>query len=238
MRYSDGNAYIIQSGGRKRRRRSGGAGRAAGVLISVLLLLTAAICLLVVFLPRLEKSKTVGAASASVSGMTYYFLCTEETDGRVQSIASAQNAMERGGAGYVYNDGKYKTVAAVYERESDVKTLVTVNAESFYFSLGLPSGEYDSGDRAVIDYLTGEWFETLSTAATELDRGNISESAAEYAAASACKALRDLAYGAHSEKLKNAITSFDYSPPQSQTVLSYIRYIQVRYVLNVISALT
>lgn len=238
MRYSQNDAYIIERGGRTRqsRRRRGGASRAAGILIAVLLLLTAAICLLVVFLPRIGNKNTAVGASAT-AGKTYYFLCTAETDERLSAIASAQNAIERGGAGYIYNDGKYKIIAAVYNKETDVKTLVTVNANSFYFSLSLPSGEYKSGDKAVVEYLTGEWFDTLLTAATELDRANITEAAAEYAVQSACSRLRDLAYKANSEKLKNAITACTFSPPQNQTVLSYIRYIHVQHVVATISAL-
>lgn len=238
MRYSQNDAYIIERGGRRSsaRKRRGGAGRAAGILIAVLLLLTAAICLLVVFLPRLNNGSTTANASATV-GKTYYFLCTTETDERLQAIASSQNASERGGAGYIYNDGKYKIIAAVYNKESDVKTLVTVNANSFYFSLDLAGGEYASGDKAVLDYLSGEWFDTLSTVATELDRGNTTEAAAEYAVKAACDNLCDLALSANSEKLKNAIAACGYSLPNTQTVLSYIRYIHVQYVVSVISAL-
>lgn len=234
MRYGD-NAYIINRGGRRARKQNG-ARRTAGVLIAVLLLLTAVICLLVVFLPRVRLG---GSASASIAagGKTYYFLCTAETDERLQGVLSAQNAMERGGAGYLYNDGKYKVVAAVYKNESDVKTLVTVNADSFYFSLGIPSGNYSDGDRAVINYLTGEWFDTLSVAATELDRGNTTESAAEFAAFRACEKLKSLALKA-SDRLKTAVISLEYSPPQTQSVLSYIRFVHVKYILTVLGALS
>ena len=236
MRYGE-NAYIINRGGRKAvRRRSGGAGRPVGAIIAVLLLLTAAICLLVVFLPKLRGS-AAQSASAAVGGKTYYFLCTAETEERLQGLLSSQNAMERGGAGYLYNDGKYKVVAAVYAKESDVKTLMTVNPDSFYFSRVIPGGNYSDGDRAVVNYLTGEWFDTLLLAASELDRGNITEAAAEYAAFGACEKLKSLAFKA-SEKLKSAVLSCDYSPPQTQSVLSYIRYVHVQYVITVLGALS
>ncbi|MDE5592730.1 MAG: hypothetical protein K2I75_02230 [Clostridiales bacterium] len=238
MRYSENDAYVIQRGGRRSSsRRRGGPRRSAGILISVLLLLTAAICLLVVFLPRMGDGKKSVGASASVDGKTYYFLCTAETEDRTQSLLSAKSASDRGGAGYIYNDGKYRIIAGVYAKESDVKTLVTVNADSFYFSLTLNGGAYASGDRAVIDYLTDEWFSVVSAASTELDRGNITESAAEYTVSSACDKLRGLAENANSTKLKSAILSCVYDPPQSQTVLSYIRYINVQFVVGAISAL-
>lgn len=240
MRYSDSDAYIIERGGRKassgRRRRRGG-GRAAGVLVAVLLFLTAAICLLVVFLPRLSKSGSAVGAPV-LSGKTYYFLCTAETENRSQALTMSHSTAERGGGGYIYNDGKYRIVAAVYSKESDVKTLVTVNTDSFYFSLGLGSGEYSSEDTALLNYLNGEWFDTLSTAATELDRGNITESAAEFAARRACDSLRELALNARSEKLKNAVCACIYDPEQSQSVLSYIRYIHVKMLISALCALT
>lgn len=238
MRYSENDAYIIQRGGRRSSsRRRGGPRKSAGILISVLLLLTAAICLLVVFLPRMGSGNKSVNASTTVDGKTYYFLCTAETEDKTQCLLSAQNAMGRGGAGYVYNDGKYRIIAAVYNKESDVKTLVTVNADSFYFSLTLRGGDYASGDKAVIEYLTGEWFSVVSAASTELDRGNITESAAEYAVSSACDKLRGLAENAKSDRLKSAVLSCTYDPPQSQTVLSYIRYVNVQYMVSVISAL-
>ena len=234
MRYGE-NAYIINRGGRRARKQNG-ARRTVGVLIAVLLLLTAAICLLVVFLPRFNGG-AAQSASATAGGKAFYFLCTAETDERLQGLLSAQNAVDRGGAGYLYNDGKYKVIAAVYSRESDVKTLVSVNADSFYFSLGIPIGKYSAGDKAVISYLTGEWFDTLSVAATELDRGNTTEAAAEFAAFSACEKIKSLALKA-SDSLKAAITSLDYSPPQTQSVLSYIRYIHIQYVIAAVGALS
>ena len=234
--HNDG-AYIINRG--RKKRRNSGAGRSAGILIAALLFLTAAICLLVVFLPRLTLSMQASqSASLASVGKTYYFLCTEQTDERTSALLSAQNTRERGGAGYLYNDGKYKVIAAVYKSESDVKTLVTVNPNSFYFSLSVAGGKYSGGDREVLNYLTGEWFDTLSLSATELDRGNTTEDAAEYAAFRACEKLRGLALNASSEKLKSAILSCEYSPPQTQSVLSYIRYVHVRYIVAALCALS
>ena len=233
MKYSQSDAYIIQRGRGKKTSRSH-ARRGAGILIAVLLLLTAAICLLVVFLPRLSKGASV-SAGGDVAQHTYYFLCTAETENKTEAIAQAQYAKERGGAGYIYNDGKYRIVAAVYNRESDVKTLITVNPESFYFSLSIPSGG-TGGDKAVFKYLTGEWFDTVFTAATELERGNITEAAAEHAVNVACDKLRSLMLNAENKMLKAAATDVKYAAPQSQSVKSYVRYVSVMCVLSVYNA--
>ncbi len=230
---SQSSVYIINRGRSKKRNR--GARRAAGAFIGVLLLLSAAICLLVVFLPKTKS----GAASSSVGkAKTFYFLATgDEYESRLQALTAAQQTAERGGAGYVYNNGKYKIVAAVYDRESDVKTLVTVNADSYYFSVTFPSRDYSSGDRAVIDCVFGDWFASVYTAATELERGNITESAAEHAVSAACGKLCALAEKA-SLSLQRAVYSCEYDTPQTRSVISYIRFITVKTVLSVYETVT
>ncbi len=216
------------------RRKRRGSHRAAGVLIAVLLLLTAGICLLVVFLP--ERSESTGV-SAGFGGKTYYFLATAETDEKVQALTSAQYAAERGGAGYIYNNGKYRIVASAYEREADVKTLVEVNADSHYFSLTFANSSYAKGDKRVLECLTGEWFSTVFTAASELDRGNITEAAAEHAVKKASGKLRKLAYSAESDRLKTAVVSVSLECPASRSVLSFIRYVNVGMLISVYDAL-
>ncbi|MBD5132066.1 MAG: hypothetical protein HDT28_05710 [Clostridiales bacterium] len=207
----------------KRRRRSH---RAAGLLITVLLLLTAAICLLVFFLPRLPKAVT-SSSSHAFGGKTYFALAVGNTTTRQEALTFAEYAQERGGAGYIYNDGEYKIIAALYEREVDAKTLVSVNQNSFYFSLSVPSCDCEDGDKAALEYLTGEWFSTVNAAATELDRGNITEAAAELALDTANGKLKTLAHNAQNSRLKSALLAITERALDGFRVLSGIRYIQV-----------
>ena len=240
MKDEQSGAYLVSRNYRARRtthyRNRRRPRRAAGVLIAVLLLLTAGICLLVVFLPRLSA---VGAGGAvGFKGKTYYMLATAEVTDRTEALIAAQTAAERGGAGYIYNNGSYHIVAAAYEREADAKTLVSVNANSHYFALALPAAECGAGDRRALEYLTGEWFTTVDTAATELDRGNISDAAAERAVFDACMELSDRTYGADTKKLQRALASAtEYSSPQSRSVLSYIRYVQTNVIVSAHNAL-
>ncbi len=236
--YSSG-AYIVSRKGRR-----GGRGRdprrrpnrAAGILVIVLLLLTAGICLLVVFLPEFKISGVGGAAD--FSGKTFYFLTTGKATDRLAAREQAQYAIERGGAGYIYNDGNYRIVAAAYEREADAKTLASVNADADYFAFSLPSAACDGGDKATLEYLAGELFTVCATAATELDRGNITEASAEYAVSSALDKLVALACSASSERIKSAASECAYYEiPQGRSVLSYIRYVQVRMLVVMRAAL-
>lgn len=233
-------AYLISRHNRPRREKqykNRGPRRAAGFLIAVLLLLTAGICLLVVFLPNLTKS-TGSSSAVNFGGKTYYFLATAESTDRTYALTAAQAAAERGGAGYIFNNGNYHIVAAVYEREADVKTLVSVNDNSHYLSLSIPAGVFQKGDKRVLDYLIGEWFQTVYTAATELDRGNITDSAAEHAVNGACKKLAELASGAETDALKNAVkSSCSFQIQGLRTVLSYVRYINASVIISVCEAL-
>ncbi|MCH5165571.1 MAG: hypothetical protein J1G01_04135 [Clostridiales bacterium] len=232
------NAYLVSRRYRSRsetRYRKRKPRRAAGVLIAVLLLLTAGICLLVVFLPKMTAS--VGAAPV-FKGKTFYMLATAKVSSRTEALIAAQSAAERGGGGYIYNDGEYRIIAAAYDRESDAKTLVSVNADSHYFALTVPSSS-KSGDKRVLEYIVGDWFLTVTTAAAELDRGNITESAAEHAVAVACRKLCALADNAESAYLKHAVTGVcDIGIQTNRTVLSYIRYVQVAVLVAAHTALS
>lgn len=236
--YSSG-AYIVsrkeRRGGRNRdpRRRPN---RAAGFLVIALLLLTAGICLLVVFLPKFKPTGVSGAAE--FTGRTFYFLTTAKETDRLKAREQAQYAIERGGAGYIYNDGNYRIIAAAYEREADAKTLASVNADADYFAFSLPSAACDGGDRAALEYLADELFAVCSTAASELDRGNITEASAEYAVRAALDKLTALACSASSERIKTAAAEcVQYEIPQGRSVLSYIRYVQVRALVHMRAAL-
>lgn len=225
----DSGAYFVRRGGRRDRNRKRGGGRsrrAAGALITVLLLLTAAICALVAFLPRLS---TVGAPAPNFKGKTFYMLATGRSTDREQSHVMAQYAVERGGAGYIYNDGEYKIIAAVYDKESDAKTLASVNENSYYFALTVPKCNVAETDARALEYLTGEWYDTVRSAASELQRGNIAESQAEHAVASACLRLKAFSGETSSVLLTAALdVASEYDCPDSYSILSYLHYVHVR----------
>lgn len=238
MKYrSQTEPYIIdRRGGRD---KSTGAFRAAGVLVGALVFLTAAICLLALFLPKLVEMNAAPVGTVATGGKTFYFLCTAESEGRTQALMSAQSAVERGGAGYIYNDGKYKIVAAAYERETDVKSLEEVNPDSYYFSLDLPRAEYASGDRAVIDYLCGEWFDITHTAATELDRGNTTDAAAEHAVQTVANRLLALSLAAENAMLRLALSGCVYRiGDQTKSVQVNIRGYMVQTLISGIEAIS
>lgn len=213
-----------------RKRRGGGGRKAFGVIVTVLLILTAAICLLVVLLPK--STERDASVSVAFGGKKFYFLATSESDDRASALTAAQNTAARGGAGYVYNDGKYKTIAAAYKNKADADALAGVNDGAFCAEYSVPACNLSGGDLKAARYLVGEWFDSLYNAASELERSNITEAQAERAAKTACVRLSRLADGAKSVSIRRAIEkSADYSPPSGITVKSYIRYVSVAAVV-------
>ncbi len=233
--YSEG-AYFVS---RRSRRAASRKRRGAGVLVLVLIILTAGICLLVVFLPRMTVS--VGA-DASFKGKTFYFLSLGEFDGYVEASEAARATAARGGAGYVYNDGKYRIIAAAYEREADAAALASVNDNAEYFAVEIPAANLSDADGAAMTALVGDYFTSVFTAATELDRGNATEAAAESAAISARrKLLRTVCDGDVSGGVSAAIEfAADFSvltERPTRSTLSCLRYISVRGVVAAADAL-
>ncbi len=232
MREDSSGVYIVSR--RSAKRSYGGRRRGAvGALVAVLLLLTAGICALVIILPRLEQ--TGGEASApAFSGKSYYMLATCETDNYAEATAAAQDAAMRGGAGYICNDGKYHVVAAVYSREADAKTLASVNPDSHYFEVRLAPSTLTDAERDALEYLTGDWFDAVYTAATELDRGNATDAAADYAVMKACAELSRRAELCGERLRRTLLSASEYDTVRTRSTLSYIRYVTVRAIESVV----
>ncbi len=230
-------AYIISRGGRRgsgprspRRRPS----RAAGMLIVILLLLTAGICLLVLFMPKMSERAD---GNVNFKGKTFHFLSVATATDRSEALMGAQNARERGGAGYVFNNGSYRIIAAVYDRESDAKTLASVNDGADYFPVALPPLACSESDRLLLECIAGEFFTSVFTAATELDRGNISDSAAEFALLKALSKLEKLAQNADNAALARTVrNALEKDITVGMSVLSFVRYIQVYVVAGAYEA--
>lgn len=227
MREDSSGVYIVSR--RAAKRSYGGRRRGAvGVLVTVLLLLTAGICALVVILPRLDGAGGGEASAPAFSGKSYYMLATCETDGYAEAAVAAQDASARGGAGYIYNNGKYHVVAAVYSREADAKTLASVNPDSHYFEVWLSPTALTDAETAALEYLVGDWFDAVYTAATELDRGNATDAAADYAVMRACAELSRYAEPCGERLRRTLQAASEYDTVRSRSTLSYIRYITVR----------
>lgn len=220
-----------------KRKKNGRGGKAAAALVLVLLLLTAGIILLSVFLPRRDDES---ASTAPVpAGRKLYCLVSGETNNYTTALLMAQECSARGGAGYLFNDGTFRAVAAVYANEADARDLATVNEGSSYFTLAMPSAALSGSDSYALEYALGDFFDTLYSAATELDRGNMTDSAADCAVAAACRKLGALSASVENAMLRRAFeTASAYAPAEDKrSLLSYVRYVHVRAIVQIYYAL-
>lgn len=236
MREYESGAYIVSRRGAKRVSRRGGRTRGVAAVFAVLLLITSGIVLAVIFFPRGNRD-TPASSKPSFGGKSFYFLAVGKATESDAAGIMAKDASERGGAGYVLNDGSYNIIAAAYEREADAKALSELNENAHYLSVSIPKTECDDGDRAALEALCGVWFPKVYAAATEFDRGNVTEAAADYAAKKAFDELRYAASGADGALKDVLLSSCDYSSSDKggRSTLSYIRYMTVRTIVNVYS---
>ena len=228
--YNSG-AYFIK-------RKNSGRGHGGAILVLVLLVLTAAIVLLAIFLPR--KKEGGGQVSLPISETKLYYLVTGETNEYTTALLMVQECASRGGAGYLFNDGTYHAVAAVYGKESDVRDLAAVNDGARYFSLGFSGAALGKFDSSALSYALGEFNDTLFTAATELDRKSMSDAAADNAVAAACRKLKALSMSVENAPLARAFDiASEYDPnADNRTLLTYIRFVHVRATIEIYYALT
>lgn len=227
MDSENSSAYIINRRGKSVRERRGG-GKKAGALIAALIILSAVICLLVVFIPR---AHAVSKSSEKSGGTKIFALCMGEFDGRPEAELCAKDTGERGGAGYVYNDGKYRVIAALYLSEQDAAAVAKVNEGASYFAIEFPLIDCDGEQSKALDYFFGEWFSALSNSAAQLEKGEITQANAEFAARSACKKLRNLCVGA-----LDGVCEMGEAGEKS--VLSFIRYTQAKTACELYSRFT
>lgn len=169
---SNDRAYIISRGGKrpryKRRRKRG-----AGLLVCALLVLSAAATSLAYFLPRVSKA---GAPIAQAA--VFYLMATAKSDNYLTALENAQYAAERGGAGALFNDGEnFHAVATVTCDRATATALASVNENSYIITLSVPVPESGDGDTELFNSII-EFFNAVTSAAENLDRGSISQSAA------------------------------------------------------------
>ena len=125
----------------------------------------------------------------TVKGRTFYAVYTSETavESEAQSAAAAIKAA--GGSGYVYNDGTYKIIAAVYpdaaSADAVAERLSAEGTKAARLELEVPRLRLDVADEAArtrlaaaVYYTYGELYDSLYEISLGLDEHRLSESAA------------------------------------------------------------
>ncbi len=233
-------AYIIT-----RQRKGGGRGRppkrrghGAAALIVLLMLLTAGIVFLAVILPRLPSGSEKASSPKAFGGRTFYLLAVGDAEDYTQAAIMANNAESRGGGGFIYNDGKYRIIAAAYAHEAEAKALAEVNDGAYCIVLNIPETSNEN-DARVVNYICGEFYTRLNDTANALDRGTVTDAAADYIVYCATLRLNELMDGvtpALSFALEDCL---DYAAGGGgRTQLSYIRRATVKALVGAYNGLS
>lgn len=125
----------------------------------------------------------------TVKGRTFYAVYTSETSVESEAQSAAAVMKAAGGSGYIYNDGTYKIVAAVYPDASSADTvaerLTGEGMQAARLELEVPRMRLDFPDETVrarlgeaVYYTYGELYDLLYDMSVELDEQRLSESAA------------------------------------------------------------
>ena len=122
--YYGDEPHIIQKRPQNRRgyRSNYGKNRGRGLRVFLVLAVFAIIPVAATY-AFLSKTEVVAGKTYRVKAETRYFLVTGTYDSIADANLAAAIVKERGGAGYIFNDGKFRIVAAVYK---DKKTAETV----------------------------------------------------------------------------------------------------------------
>lgn len=191
QQYYGDTPHIIDKKRKKRvvKRKTGGLTPLS--LVVILVFTATIIALLWAVSPLFEKSGQVG-------GKNWYFVCvyTETTSEKAQ--ISANSVRERGGAGYVINDGKYRITASVYDSEKDAKKVAkTIDGSTVYTlkidAISLPNFDDEKVKNEIKNAFSfyERIYEEINGVVTRYEEKKIEESVLAYAL----------------EKCKNEVTS-------------------------------
>ena len=182
--------FIIENKKSRKSARSGG--RRGGLIVFLLLFFGAIAVGIVVFF-------SFGKNTFTVKGRTLYAVRLFASEVEAEATERAAAVKAAGGSGYVYNDGTYSVLAAIYANEKDAQTVADRNAGQIV-TLTLPKFKckmYQDGatSQTVSDcarYAFTTLFDDLYKISVDLDAHVLSESAAAYQVADCKNALLDV----------------------------------------------
>lgn len=137
--YGDQVRIIPKNEKKVRRMRVSGKNR--GVKFVVFTVVLCAVALFVVsLLAPLPADKT------RLFDRTWYFVKTHETEEYEKSLLESENVKERGGGGFVINDGKFCITVAVFDTFDKANSVVNKTENSTVYELNLSGGVIDRND--------------------------------------------------------------------------------------------
>jgi len=198
--YYGDEPHIIQKRPQNRRgyRSNYGKNRGRGLRVFLVLAVFAIIPVAATY-AFLSKTEVVAGKTYRVKAETRYFLVTGTYDSIADANLAAAIVKERGGAGYIFNDGKFRIVAAVYKDKKTAETVaVKQKSETEIYPITIKETTLGS-DKAIAKSLAAalnvydEIFRDLTAVTEEYEKGNSTEGALALAATNAAEGMKNSA---------------------------------------------
>lgn len=198
--YYGDEPHIIQKRPQNRRgyRSNYGKNRGRGLRVFLVLAVFAIIPVAATY-AFLSKTEFVAGKTYRVKAETRYFLVTGTYDSIADANLAAAIVKERGGAGYIFNDGKFRIAAAVYKDKKTAETVaVKQKSETEIYPITIKETTLGS-DKAIAKSLAAalnvydEIFRDLTAVTEEYEKGNSTEGALALAATNAAEGMKNSA---------------------------------------------
>ncbi len=198
--YYGDEPHIIQKHPKNRRDHGVSYGKNLGRGLRIFLLLAVfAIIPIAVTYAFLSKTEAAAGKTYRVKAETRYFLVTGAYDVISDANLAAAVVKEKGGAGYIFNDGKFRIAAAVYNDKSTAEAVAakqTIETEIYPITIA----ETSLGtDKAIAESLAAALnaydgvFRDLTAVTEEYEKGNSTDGALALAATNAAADLKSAA---------------------------------------------
>lgn len=171
------NNYQAYSGGGYSRKKSAKKSKVI-LVIFIIIVLVAGLAVGGYFFFTREKSGNINDKDSIPAMHFYAYKISESTDFAV-AYTAAEALSVKGGGGYIYNDGVFNVLVAVYPTEQEALSVVSQNTGGEVLSLNIPQVNIsDSSARECIKYLIGDYFDGVYKTAIALESGSATQSAA------------------------------------------------------------
>ena len=175
QQYYGDNVHIIQKNkNRKKSKNANPPRKKAFCFLVILLSLIALFC--AVFYPFNSSAKT------HLKSKTWHYVTVRFSTEHLESELASENVKEKGGGGFILNDGTFVITATVFENESDAKSVASKIENGKVYSLTVPqisvSEQKDTKEIRNALSVYQKVYRELTAVVTDYDEGKSTDSVA------------------------------------------------------------
>lgn len=209
--YYGDEPHIIQKRPKKRRvygKKRRGTLRIFLIFAFCAILPIAAVC---AFMPKIAQPTTKTYRSKAYA---IYFLITGSYDAIADANLASDVVRERGGAGYIINDGSFKVVAAVYKTKKTAEAVAAKQKiDATVYELTVKEAPLGSDKDAAKRLMTAlnacdSAYADITAVTEDCETGNATESALSLAVTNAANGLKDAAGGISDIEVSSPIIEY------------------------------